>query len=133
MEKLIIDRSKWRTGGSSEIKTGQGHTELLNEEGYMCCLGFFCISRKIEKNSIISITEPEMLLHTNDGKKIPELVNIMNDEEDYLVPTFFCARAMEINDSHIILIEEKEEMIKELFKEKNIEVEFIGEYALKDL
>lgn len=133
MEKLIIDRSKWRTGGSSEIKTGQGHTELLNEEGYMCCLGFFCISRKIEKNSIISIPEPEMLLHANDGKKIPELVKIMNDEEDYLVSTFFCARAMEINDSHIILIEEKEEMIKELFKEKNIEVEFIGEYALKDL
>ena len=40
--KVLIDRSKWRTGSWNPNRTGKGSTQLLNAEGYMCCLGFIC-------------------------------------------------------------------------------------------
>ncbi len=43
---FTIDRSKWRTGGHSENKTGEGGTALLNKEGFMCCLGFMSLQQE---------------------------------------------------------------------------------------
>ena len=37
--EFIIDKSKWRAGQNSDHQVGEGNTELLNKEGYMCCLG----------------------------------------------------------------------------------------------
>lgn len=35
---LTIERAKWRRGGPCGI--GSGPTALLNDSGFMCCLGF---------------------------------------------------------------------------------------------
>lgn len=35
--KFVIDRSKWKNA-----RYGKGWTELLNRQGYMCCLGQVC-------------------------------------------------------------------------------------------
>ena len=39
--KFTIDVNTWRFGGMRDCKNkhGEGHTYLLNNEGYMCCLG----------------------------------------------------------------------------------------------
>lgn len=38
-EKLILDCSKWRCGGDGVNKLGNGFTNLLNKEGFSCCIG----------------------------------------------------------------------------------------------
>lgn len=47
---LTIDRSKWRRGGNGGI--GAGVTALLNEQGFMCCLGFDAIGRGLTAGQI---------------------------------------------------------------------------------
>ena len=42
MEKLIIDRSIWRTGHIGKYATGLGATMMQNQEGFYCCLGIYC-------------------------------------------------------------------------------------------
>lgn len=41
VKKLVLDYSKWHSGGDtpSENSVGKGKVALLNNEGYMCCLG----------------------------------------------------------------------------------------------
>jgi hypothetical protein len=42
---LTIERSKWRRGGDSdELVSKYGLTYLLNDEGFMCCLGFDAVA-----------------------------------------------------------------------------------------
>lgn len=39
--EYILDYSKWRSGGEGQWKVGLGSTEMLNREGFSCCLGQF--------------------------------------------------------------------------------------------
>lgn len=54
VDYLIIDRSKWRTGGDlahvNDNQTGKGYTALYNKQGFMCCLGFRCNQMGVPKN-----------------------------------------------------------------------------------
>lgn len=59
MEKLIIDRSKWRTGHTAENATGQGFTALLNDQGFMCCLGFYSLACGYTEEEIRGVGEPQ--------------------------------------------------------------------------
>jgi hypothetical protein len=38
-KKLILDYSKWRCGEGGKHSVGKGSTQLLNDEGFMCCIG----------------------------------------------------------------------------------------------
>lgn len=126
MQKFIVDRSTWRCGGEdSDNQIGKGTTGLLNEEGFMCCLGQ--IGKQLEV--------PEHLLLDNGspwetGIVIPGLTYPFpqndGDKED-VVDTPLSISAMQINDDEDTSIEEKEEMLKELFATKEIELEFINE------
>jgi hypothetical protein len=40
-KKLILDYSKWRCGMDGANSLGDGETALLNDKGFMCCLGMF--------------------------------------------------------------------------------------------
>ena len=106
---VVIDRSKWRTGGCSKHATGQGDTNLQNEEGYMCCLGFVCKSHKTKTKGISS---PGFV-----DRKIPLLTKkdyVWNNYED----TQLSEEAMMINDDHNTTRQEKESKLKKLFKGK---------------
>lgn len=53
---LTIDCAKWRCGGASpETSLGFGDTRMLNDEGYMCCLGQLSLqlNGKLENRSIL--------------------------------------------------------------------------------
>lgn len=110
---LIIDRSKWRTASH-----GEGHTGLLNSEGYMCCLGFRCNQMGIQKEEILGYTCPSEL---SEYYNIPDLIYNGKD-------TNFCIKAMHINDGITLNDKEREKRIIDLFKTKNITVEFVGKY-----
>ena len=114
---LIINRAKWRTGGTEDDNTGEGYTALLNKEGYMCCLGFRCEQMGIPKENLLGISSPEDL---SDDWDIPDLVNDCYDSS-------FSEKAMKINDNYSDRnIREKE--ITEHFATIGITVEFTGKY-----
>jgi len=118
-DTLTIDRAKWRTATS-----GKGDTRLLNEEGFMCCLGFRCNQMGIPKKELLNKTSPSDL-YMNWG--IPDLID-MEFWKGIDFNTDFSNEAIRINDNSEITSEEREKKIKEHFKTKDIEVVFIGEY-----
>lgn len=124
---LIIDRAKWRTGHYSDNRTGRGDTQLLNDEGYMCCLGFRCLQMGVPEDELLNVTSPGDL-----GRKwqVPDLVlkkpKINGGHKDY--DTDFSYEAMDINDDIHLTPKEREQKIIKHFAKKNIIVEFVGKY-----
>lgn len=123
MLEVTIDRQKWRTGGlaGGERCTGTGPTMLLNEDGYMCCLGFAA--------SQIAQFDPA-LMH---GRQTPKSLNIIiptltSSDERGLLDTQFTGEAMWINDNPDLTTEQREESLIALFKENGIELTIQGEY-----
>lgn len=124
MKQLIIDRSKWRTGGIAYDET-HGNTQLLNEQGYMCCLGFYCLQLgEVSKNEILGIGLPEDLNNVNVYDDA--MLHLVN--EDDLRNTHFTHRAIDINDSEELTNEERENNIQEHFKQIDVEVMFTNDY-----
>ena len=88
-KKLIIDRSKWRTGTH-----GYGPTKLLNDEGYMCCLGFACKVEGLENNQICGTARPDKV------KSALECIpNLVDEDNGYVFNRWFVIEAINSNDS----------------------------------
>ena len=124
MKKLILDESKWRCGGDSpNPKNRRGkigtETQLLNEQGRMCCLGQFSLqlNKKLKKKDILELAEP-VELRTD----IPPL----NERSDYgyIRNTSLSKAAMLINDTEETSVEEKVKKLKELFVENGFKIVF---------
>lgn len=133
MKKLIIDRSRWRTGGgqfapeafTTKNITGEGFTQLLNEEGYMCCLGFACIQSGVPKERLLHSGTPSSLGDYIDWKDLRLLIPHLVVGG---VNTLFSAKAMSLNDDQTIDSSERERRITKHFAEIGTEVEFTGQY-----
>lgn len=124
MKQLIIDRSKWRTGGIAYDET-HGDTSLLNEKGNMCCLGFYCLQiGEISKNEILEIALPEDLNNVNVYDDA--MLHLVN--QDNLRNTLFTTKAIDINDAEELTNEEREKNIQEHFKQIDVDVVFINDY-----
>lgn len=140
--KVTIDRSKWRTGSFSDKKTGKGHTELLNREGCMCCLGFCMAASKVAKKDLLGKTGPGSAMNglKSDGEKLERMLrsNGVRDltcfepSRDVYECTDLANDAMKINDSLDTTPKQKEKAILELFKDSVFNIEFIGEYPKKE-
>ena len=124
MQQLIIDRSKWRTGGV-ELYDKYGDTKILNDKGMMCCLGFYCtqIGNK-SKQEIFEIALPESL---ENYTGIEELITPLSDCREF-TNNDFTESAIYINDSQDLSNEFREIQIHQHFKKINIDVKFTNEY-----
>ena len=118
---LIIDRSKWRSGDWSVNRTGRGGTCLLNQDGYMCCLGFRCEQMGIPKEDLLNKGAPWELSFDWD---IPDLV----DDEGFIIDSDFTDKAITINDNPSLTPAEREIAIKNHFQKIGVTVEFTGKY-----
>ena len=125
MKQLIIDRSKWRTGGADFNET-HGDTNLLNGKGNMCCLGFYCLQLgEMNEYEILGIGLPEDLdFHKDDiGDNMFHLIH-----EDNFRNTVFTSEAIDINDAKLLTNEQREKAIEEHFKKIDVEVVFTNDY-----
>lgn len=138
MKTLTIDRAKWRCGGDAlwptreepKFKRGLGVTELLNEEGFMCCLGFACNQLgKVQKKHLMGITQPEDVSDVIE-KAIPLLTSKW--KESVWSDTDLSTAAIEINDDKFMAPEQREKALSELFKSYDIEIVFKGDYHAED-
>lgn len=72
---LVINRAKWRNGGDSNDLQDTydadkcdkfGETFLLNDDGFMCCLGFDAVACGIPKNDILNTSDPISLIGNSE-------------------------------------------------------------------
>lgn len=111
-KKLILDYSKWRCGDNGGNKVGEGVTELLNEYGFMCCLGQFGLQLGLFEDDIYGRGEP-----CECKTDIPLFV-----EDDGV----FVMRAIGINDDPDTDPDDKISSLSNLLKAKGIELEVIN-------
>jgi len=135
MKKFVIDRSKWKSGDRDRggHVTGNGRTDLLNPEGFSCCLGLLCLDRGISPDVIKCRTTPLDLhydLSIEDLEKIPELID-KDSKTNVWNETDFSSNAMRLNDNGSITSTEREVKLKKLFMSVDIELEFVNEYKMK--
>lgn len=136
MEKFIIDRSIWRTGGeekkNNSVYTGKGPTQLLNSDGFMCCLGMMCEQMGVPRNHLFDISLPEDVLGLAKFESINNFLVYKSDVREEYSNTLFACVAMNINDDEYITSEEREAKLKEHFATKGIEIEFINDYIKEE-
>ena len=123
--KVVIDRSKWRTGGSSRYHTGNGDTMLENDDGYMCCLGF-CVKALGKTYETLGNSHPADL-----DTYLPGLTHYPRNSDDPAPAcenTSLAGAAIEINDDTLDRPQTKELRLLALFKDSIFELEFVGDY-----
>ena len=138
--KVVIDRSKWRTGGYGPYQTGDSGTSLLNEQGYMCCLGFCMNASKVAKKDLLDRIGPMSTLNSlrQDSDKITSILRsngvralvspTSGGESKHFSSTPLTNKAMAINDAESTTTAEKEGKLLELFKDSVFDIEFTGSY-----
>lgn len=142
--KFVIDRSKWRCGDDGEHQVGIGDTQMLNAEGYMCCLGQVARQLGVPDVDLIDHGEPcdcgqwdSVEVEYDDGdwytdyvrKDTPELLamdEVMHKKVRGAVLEYY---AIKTNDNKDTTPEEKEAALKDLFAEAGHEIEFVGKYV----
>ena len=111
-KKLILDYSKWRCGMYGDDSLGEGDTALLNNAGFMCCLGQFGKQCGIPEDELLNRGEPcecetRVPLFEKDGGA-------------------FVVAAININDDENTTPEAKLNAIETLLREEGIELEVIN-------
>lgn len=123
MKTLTLNYATWRSGKDGENAVGIGRTLLLNQEGYMCCLGQWCLQAGLSVNDIQDIGLPEsmeatarttLLKHEDFGKLLGQRGNT------------FLERAITINDTRTTTAREKMKQLKQLCKGNNITLKIIN-------
>lgn len=116
--EFTVDRSKWRCGGNGPNQNGVGETQLLNDQGYMCCLGFVAKQLGAQQTDIYKVECPQY---------VPRFIgNILVDDDG--MDSLLTNRAMSINDFPSTSKEQKEQHLIQLFAEEGNSIKFIGEY-----
>jgi len=129
MNKLIINRSKWRTGTVGKEPTGLGPSMLKNSEGFKCCLGFFCEQALGTEDIDMECGMPDLFLRHNPSNR-EKLSLLVHDKFDtyYFINSEFANQAARINDSGDTR-KVREDLLTDHFAEKGIEVVFEGQYV----
>lgn len=117
-----IQRSKWRSGGDGDNKLGEGETQMLNIEGFMCCLGQIAIALGIESSNLYQKAGPSSCNIDIPFLTMPSQAD--NPKQKYIANSL-ATDAMQINDNEYYSLEKREERLKKLFAEKGLTLKFI--------
>ena len=128
--KFLIDRSKWRSGNIGEHAIGKGYPMMLNNEGFMCCLGQCSAQYNEGSVDIFGFATPAGVAKKyrqvlNGANKVIRLLTQVNG--NLISNSDFSEQAMEINDDPELSTEIREEMLRYLFESEGHEIEFSGE------
>ena len=129
-----INRARWRMGGEAKsLANAFGKTALSTEKGYKCCLGFAAnqLFPSISVNHLKTCDMPyEIDFPSSPGRyKNIELMFDLYAEDDRVIEKKWIEDAVEINDQLDLTLPEKEQQLIDLFKENNIDLEFVGDYT----
>ena len=118
-----IDRSRWRNAGHD-----MGLTKLLNEQGYMCCLGFACqqLGGLEDKEIYMRASPMGTACSTQRILRNKKLIQY-NSRYAYFRNSLLAEQAMLINDKDMPESERELKLVN-LFADHDIKLEFYGEY-----
>jgi hypothetical protein len=125
--KFTIDCSVWRCGAYSEddaIRLGSGPTELLSEDGYMCCLGQVALQLGVPKEDLLHRQVPQDMSEENRKKAVILLYSDGIGDDPLKAPSRLSRKAVNINDDMFMSVSDKMENLTNLFKEEGFELEF---------
>jgi len=116
--KYTIDRQTWRRGGDSKESNDKfGNTYLLNPKGFMCCLGQCLLQEGISKDRLLSIEIPQ---------DVDLNSSFVRRSFEGFLDTSLSIKAMAVNDDPSYSDKAREEELTKLFKQNNLELEFIN-------
>jgi hypothetical protein len=136
-KKLILDYSKWICGEGGEHQLGKGGVALLNNDGFMCCLGQWSIQCGAKEEEILNFGEPQEIkpliplfaeTEIYEGKEY----NSMTGEYEYFkeecgkISTKLALDCIGINDNTSTTPEQKIEALRNRLLEVDIELEVIN-------
>lgn len=126
--KFVIDRSKWRCGGEGETsRIGKGDTQLMNAEGFMCCLGQVACQLGVDPEALDMLGEPEEIKAYEDIDILAWEAYERESGPPQRRNTPLSVKAMTINDDEHKTIEEREADLVALFAGEGHELVFAGE------
>lgn len=139
--EFTIDRSRWRCGGGDrgpdvypEWMHGEGETMLLNDDGFMCCLGQVEEQLGVGLDRLLQVFKPSGLQVESilceidhDAASVPDADG--NEAGDIYIDTELASRAMSINDDETLDDENREHRLTALFETHGHTITFTGEFA----
>lgn len=126
-KKLTLDVEKWRCGVNGKNKLGEGETLLINDKGFMCCLGQFALQLGEPKVDIEGWGTP-----VKAAKDAEKLIPFLTEEnEGEFINSDFSTKAMVINDGYKTTPQEKIKLLTDLCAENGIQLEVINKELLK--
>lgn len=120
--QFTIDMSKWRCGFDSDHKKnriGRGDTLLLNECGYMCCLGQLSLQLGKTKGEIMGMRSPDAL---DESTK-----HLSRKRLGLVLCTKLSGHAIVINDDEETTVNQKMKLLRALFKKHGHTVRFTND------
>lgn len=130
--KFTVNRSKWRCGSNGEHSHGEGDTELLNKEGFQCCLGFVCEQLGVPRENLLGVdlpcNAPSVYTHEQVDEILLSEQKHFDESETFTTYADLESHAVAINDS-LLPRKEKEAKLISLFAVFGHKLEFIGEYS----
>jgi hypothetical protein len=119
VQSFEVDRKTWYRG------KGSAHSRLLNDEGQMCCLGFYAVAAGLPTDAIRRAACPSDVPRALWKTKLTSM-----DETVPLLPEARDTNAahilMRMNDVEDVADEDREKRITDLFKQIGIDVKFVG-------
>ena len=122
--EFVVKRSKWRAGDDGVNAIGKGETNLLNEEGFMCCLGHCALQLGAKKSEIDGQAMPKDILDKNDAFKYVPILNVKKGE--FINDSKLSEQAATINDDDKLTTEQRERKLKSLFSKFKHSITFVG-------
>lgn len=119
--KFVVDRSKWRCGFDSSNQAGHGETNLLNGDGFMCCLGHCALQAGAKKKDI-----KDKLMPNNISFHIPVLNKESKTYPGWYKDTKLSEAAAKINDDSELTLKQRERKLRSLFSKFKHKLVFKG-------
>ncbi len=113
MKRLIINRSTWYRGQGGDFSK-----LLKQDDGKMCCLGFYLKSVGIEEDALLDQADPSSILDYETEGKIPEWLLSGKDNSRLTLDL------VGANDDQRTTEADREMVVKKLFAQAGVKVVF---------
>ena len=125
--EYILDVAKWRCGGDFDEPNhlGEGPTYMLNDEGYMCCLGQFAKQAGVEDIELTERGTPGAV-----SRGLGKVYDPLFIDKHYTNQAIV-EKLIHVNDDPLIYPTQKIQMIRELLEEEGHTLKVVNEDILE--
>jgi hypothetical protein len=132
MKRVVVNRETWLRGEEDSLL-------FRPTDQKMCCLGFMCLQNGVPQEDMKNVFGPGTLAkwRSHIADKVPAVLLKHSEYPPYTLTDLgwssnFARKAMEINDNPHYEPEQRETLLKDLFRANGIDLIFVNdemEYA----